>query len=131
MSDRNRAVSSAAGKKPDPDDLSVSGLVDLVTAYAKQETIGPLRNAGRFLGFGIAGASALAVGVALVLLGLLRLIQTEWPRAASGSLSWLAYLIVLVACIAGIVVALSRISKGTLNHDPVDPNPSASSKEHS
>lgn len=116
-------MSSAAGKKPDPDDLSVGGLVDLVTAYAKQETVGPLRNAGRFLGFGIAGALALAAGVSLVLLGLLRLVQTEWPRAASGSLSWLAYLIVLVACVTGIVIALSRINKGTLNGDPIDPDP--------
>mgnify|MGYP001096606895 CR=1 FL=1 len=77
------------------------------------------------LGFGIAGALTLAVGVALLLLGLLRLVQTEWERAASGSLSWLAYLIVLVVCVLAIVLALSRIDKGTLNRDPVDPNPRA------
>lgn len=125
------AVSSSSSKRPDPEDLSVSGLVELVKAYAKQETVGPLRNAGRFLGFGIAGALTLAVGVALLLLGLLRLVQTEWERAASGSLSWLAYLIVLVACIVGIVLALSRINKGTLNRDPVDPNPTVPGKENS
>lgn len=125
------AVSSSSNKRPDPEDLSVSGLVDLVKAYAKQETVGPLRNAGRFLGFGIAGALTLAVGVALLLLGLLRLVQTEWERAATGSLSWLAYLIVLVACVLGIVLAVSRISKGTLNRDPVDPNPSVHRKENS
>ena len=34
-----------------------------------------------------------------MLLGLLRLIQTEWDRAATGALSWLAYLIVLIVCL--------------------------------
>ena len=41
----------------------------------------------------------IGTGLALVLLGLLRLIQTEWDRAASGALSWIAYLIVLIVCV--------------------------------
>ena len=54
---------------------------------------------------------------ALVLLGLLRLIQAEWDRAASGSLSWLPYLIVLVVCVLLIVLTVSRINKPSLNKE--------------
>ena len=70
-------------------DTSIEGFVYLVRDYAKQETLGPLKGAGKWLGFGVAGALLLGIGLALVLLGLLRLIQAEWDRAASGSLSWL------------------------------------------
>ena len=49
---------------------------------------------------GAAGAVLLGLGLSLVLLGLLRLIQTEWERAATGSLSWLPYLIVLLLDVA-------------------------------
>ena len=89
-----------------------------VTAYAKQETVGPLRGAGRWLGFGVAGAFALGLGLMLLLLGLLRLLQTEWTRSATGSLSWLAYLITLVVAGAVLALAISRISKSTLGNEP-------------
>lgn len=119
-------MSSPPTERPvDPDELSVGALVDLVKTYAKQETVGPLRNAGRFLAFGIAGAITLGIGGALVLLGLLRLVQTEWTRSATGSLSWLAYVVVLVVCGLAIVVAVSRIDKGTLNRQPTDPGAAA------
>ena len=93
----------------------VGDVVDLVKTYAKQETVGPLKGAGRFLGFGVAGAVALGIGGILVLLGLLRLVQTELDRTARGSLSWLAYLIVLVAAALGAVLAASRIKRDTLD----------------
>lgn len=104
--------------RPVDDNVSVSGLVDLVKSYTKQELTTPLRGAGRWLGFGIVGALLMGFGVAMLLLGALRLIQTEWPRAASGSLSWISYLIVLVACLAAMALAASRIDKPSLN--PVD-----------
>jgi hypothetical protein len=59
----------------------------------------------------------LGVGLVLVLLGLLRVLQAEWDRAASGSLSWLSYVIVLVVCVALIVLTVSRINKPSLNKD--------------
>jgi len=96
-------------------DTSIAGVVDLVKTYAKQETVEPIKNAGRFVAFGSAGALALGLGGALVLLGLLRLFQTEVDRTARGSLSWLAYVIVLAICIAGIAVAVSRIGKSGLD----------------
>jgi hypothetical protein len=97
------------------EDTSIEGVVTLVRDYAKQETLGPLMGAGRWLAYGAAGAVLLGGGLALVLLGVLRLIQTEWDRAASGSLSWLPYLIVLVVCVVAIVITVSRINKPSLN----------------
>lgn len=99
------------------EDPSIGNVVDLVKTYAKQQTIGPLSNAGRWLSFGAAGAILLGVGLMLVLLGLLRLIQTEWEWAATGSWSWISYLLVLAACVLIIVVAVSRISKSSLSKE--------------
>lgn len=97
--------------RPELADPSIAGVVDLVKTYAKQETIEPIKGAGRFLGYGIAGALLTALGCALLLLGLLRLFQAEVVRTATGSLSWLAYLIVLVVCLAFLGVAYLRIVK--------------------
>jgi len=93
-------------------------IVDYVTAYAKQETLAPLKGAGRWLAFGTAAAFLLGIGLMLVLLGLLRLIQTEWEWSASGSWSWIAYLVVLVVCVIVLAVTLSRIKRDQLNKDP-------------
>jgi peptidoglycan biosynthesis protein MviN/MurJ (putative lipid II flippase) len=94
---------------------SVGEVVNLVKAYAKQETVGPLKNTGRWMAMGTAGALALAIGGVLLLLGLLRLLQTEWERSARGSLSWLPYVIVLVVAAAAIALAVSRIKKDSLD----------------
>ena len=100
------------------EDASVGDIVDYVKAYAKQETIGPLKGAGSWLGFGAAAALLFSIGVVLLLVGLLRLLQTEWTRSATGSLSWLAYLITLLVAVAVIAVAISRIKKATLFKEP-------------
>jgi hypothetical protein len=97
---------------------TIAGTVDLVKAYARQETIGPLKGAGRWIGMGLAGAVTLAIGLVLVLLGLLRLIQTEWTRAARGSLSWVAYSIVFLVCVGFIALAVSRINRDSLHKHP-------------
>lgn len=94
---------------------SVAEVVEYVTTYAKQETLGPLKGAGRWLAFGTMAALSLALGLVLMLLGLLRLLQTEWSRSASGALSWLAYAIVLLVGVAVVVFTFSRISKTSLN----------------
>ena len=102
-----------------PDDATnIGGLVDFLKRYAQQETLGPLKGAGRWLGMGVAGAAVLGLGLVYVLLGLLRLIQTEWDRAARGSLSWLAYLIVFLVAVGFIALAVSRINRPSLNKEP-------------
>jgi hypothetical protein len=107
-----------APPRRDDDPTSIGGVVDLVTTYAKQETLGPLKGAGKWLAYGTAGAVLLGLGLAYVLLGVLRLIQTEWDRAASGSLSWLAYFIVLVLCVGLLALTISRINRDSLNKGP-------------
>ena len=105
-------------KSPAPSEqASVGEVIEYVKAYATQETVGPLKGTGRWVAFGAAGAIAMGVGLSLVLLGLLRLLQTEWDRAASGRLSWLSYLIVMFVCIALLALVISRINKTFLDKE--------------
>ena len=71
-----------------------------------------------WLGFGFAAAFTLGLGLVFLLLGLLRLLQTEWERSATGNLSWLAYLIVLLVASVLLGVTLMRIKKATLHKEP-------------
>jgi hypothetical protein len=94
---------------------AVGEVIDLVKGYARQETLGPLRNAGRWIGFGVAGAFFLGLGGSLVLLGLLRLLQgTRTDPMFGGRLTFLPYLITLVACAAGVGLAVLGVRKSTL-----------------
>ena len=52
----------------------------LTVDYLKQETVEPLRGLGRFLYMGIAGSFFMAGGLLLILIGILRLLQTETGR---------------------------------------------------
>jgi hypothetical protein len=99
------------------DENPVSEVIGLVKTYAKQEALDPLGNAFRFLAWGIAGALALAIGFVLLLLSLLRLLQTQTGKAFDGNWSVVPYGITLVAAAVVIVVAMSRIKKPTLDKD--------------
>jgi Putative Actinobacterial Holin-X, holin superfamily III len=97
---------------------TVNELVDLVTNYAKQETLDPIKGAGRWIGFGLAGSVVLGVGLAMLLLGVLRLLQTEWEAATSAAWSWVAYLIALVVCVVFLAITISRINTSALTKEP-------------
>jgi hypothetical protein len=84
----------------------------LTVDYLKQETIQPLRGLGRFLYMGIAGSFFLAGGILLILIGILRLLQTETGTALTGDWSWVPYVSVMVLGIAVIVIAVWRITAG-------------------
>jgi hypothetical protein len=84
----------------------------LTVDYVKQETIEPLRGLGRFLYMGIAGSFFLAFGLLLILLGILRLLQTETGTALTGDWSWVPYAAVFVLGLAVIGVAVWRITAG-------------------
>ena len=47
----------------------------LTVDYLKQETLEPLKGLGRFLPWGMAGSIAIAIGLLLLLVGVLRLLQ--------------------------------------------------------
>lgn len=95
----------------------VGDIVDLVKDYAKQETLGPLKGAGRWLALGSAGATFIGLGLVVVLLGILRLLQTEL-HAFDGGFSWVPYVIVLALCLGMTWVALTRVKKATLGKEP-------------
>jgi hypothetical protein len=77
----------------------VQELKDLTIAYAKQETIDPLKGTFRFVALGVAGSALTAVGVLFLALGLLRAMQTETDYF-HGHATWIPY----VATIVGLVV---------------------------
>ncbi len=84
----------------------------LTVDYLKQETVDPLRGLGRFLYMGIAGAFFLAFGILLILLGILRLLQTETGTALTGNWSWVPYAVVVVLGLGIIAIAVWRITAG-------------------
>ena len=99
------------------DDVSIGDAVELLKSYAKQETLGPLKGAGRWLGAGVVGALLLGIGLALIALGLLRLVQTELDNLARGGWSFTPYAIVFAFCVIVVVVALMRINKSSLSKE--------------
>jgi hypothetical protein len=84
----------------------------LTVDYVKQETVEPLRGLGRFLYMGIAGSFFLSGGLLLILIGVLRLLQTETGTALTGDLSWVPYAVVVLLGLAIIGVAAWRITAG-------------------
>lgn len=111
------STATRAGRDSKEGDTDIGEVFEYVKSYAKQETLGRFKGAGRWLAFGAAGAFALGLGLMIVLLGLLRLIQTEWDWARTSG-SWLPYLIVLVVTVVVLVVTLQRIKKDHLNKEP-------------
>jgi hypothetical protein len=61
---------------------------------------------------GIAGSFFLAGGILLVLIGVLRLLQTETGTALTGNWSWVPYVSVMVLGLIVIGVAAWRITAG-------------------
>lgn len=85
-------------------------LWELLRDYAKQETVDPLRNLGRYVGYGIGGALLLAFGIVMLALATLRLLQSATGDTFVGAWSFAPYLIVvlLLALIAGASVLAAQ-----------------------
>jgi hypothetical protein len=80
----------ADGKHADPREEGAE-LFALLRRYVIQETVAPLRQVGRTLLFGSIAALFLGVGTVLLLLALLRVLQTETGRTFAGTWSWVPY----------------------------------------
>jgi len=89
-------------------------MFDLVKAYAKQEIVGPLDGAGRWLSFGLLGSVLLMIGLTSLTLALLRVLQEETGSTFTGNLSWVPATITLGAVLGAIGVLISRITKRSL-----------------
>ncbi len=117
MADSDKRSSGDAGQ--------LGATIQLLKDYARQETIGPLRNAIRFLAYGMAGAFLLGTATVLLVLGSLRLFQTEFAPTFSGRwMSMLPYVVAMLVAVTVIGIAISRIGKSTL--DPSQPTPATS-----
>ncbi|TAN25098.1 MAG: hypothetical protein EPN30_05450 [Actinomycetota bacterium] len=86
-----------------------SEFIELLIAYVKQETLQPISRLGRYVLFGLAGSILIATGSVLLIVGFLRLLQSETGSAFTGHLNWLPYvfsallgLIVVAAAVFGI-----------------------------
>ncbi|NNN18597.1 MAG: hypothetical protein HKL84_01955 [Acidimicrobiaceae bacterium] len=87
-----------------------SEFIELLIAYVKQETLGPISRLGRYIFFGLAGSILASIGIVLLAVGFLRLLQSETGSTFTGNLSWLPYifsglfgLVVLVIAVLGIM----------------------------
>jgi hypothetical protein len=90
---------------------TIRELKELVVAYAKQETVDPLKGLGRYVAFGIAGALLIGTGVVFLAIGALRALQGDHGhRHFTGNWSWAPYAIVVVGA---LVVAGGSWSIGT------------------
>jgi hypothetical protein len=80
---------------------TIRELKELVIAYAKQETLDPLKGLGRYVAFGLLGALLIGTGVMFCAIGTLRLLQGDrlGPHF-SGNMSWAPYAIVVVGAFA-------------------------------
>jgi hypothetical protein len=92
-----------------------SELWDLVRAYAKQETVEPLKGLGRYVGYGLGGGVLLSMGLFLLALGGLRVLQEETGTTFQGNWSWAPYLIVVAVAALIIGLLVSRMGKRKAN----------------
>jgi hypothetical protein len=100
------------GKHAGPREGGVE-LFDLLRRYVIQETVTPIRAIGRTLLFGCLAATLLGIGTVFMLLGVLRVLQTETGAAFAGTWSWVPYPItailgLLVVGAASFVLLRSR-----------------------
>jgi hypothetical protein len=93
---------------------SVGDVVELVKAYVKQETLGPLKGAGRWLALGLAGAVCIGIGLVELSVALLRVLQEETGDTFDGNWSWVPYVITLVFVLVAMGITLTRIQRATL-----------------
>ena len=89
--------------------IPIGEVIDLVKNYARQETLAPMRGAGRWRRSARLGRVLLGVGTMLLVLGLLRLVQNEFGPTFEGRwMSLLPYVAALFLCVVVIGIAISR-----------------------
>lgn len=94
---------------------NVHEVIDLVKAYAIQETAGPLKGVGTYLKWGVPGAISIGLGLFFLALALLRGLQTiDVFNGDDGEVRfiWAPYLIVVAVAAVILGFLISRITKG-------------------
>lgn len=108
MSNTDATKSSSAEKSPKD---TFDELKAMVTTYAKQETVDPLKLLGQWLAFGVAGGVAIGIGLLLLGLGGLRALQTQTGGWFDDSLTWIPYLIMFFAFVLLIALTVKAMLK--------------------
>ncbi len=92
--------------------------VQMLKEYARQETLDPVKTAGKWIGFGVLGAVMIGFATGMLTLGIMRMAQTEWPDAFGGRwMKLLPYLFGLLLCVVVALLALRRINKDPLTKE--------------
>ncbi len=90
---------------------SLGEIFELTKAYAKQETVDPIKGLGKFVGFGLGAAVLGALSIGLLIIGVLRVLQTETGAHLTGSLTWVPYLVTLSITVIVVAIAASAIAR--------------------
>lgn len=89
---------------------TVNELKTMLTDYARQETVGPLKLLARWVAYGVVGAFCIAIGAVYLAFALLRGLQTLDTFSGNGG-SWAPYTIsfaALAMCIGLATWAMTR-----------------------
>ena len=84
-------------------------LWELIVSYLKQETLEPIKGLGKFVAYGLVGSLLLAIGLVMMAIAVLRVVQVETRPHWGGHLSWLPYVVTIVAVGAVALLVASRI----------------------
>ncbi len=92
----------------------IADQLELIKAYARQQTLDPLKGSGRWVGMGLLGSVLLVIGGVSMTVALLRVLQEETGTNFTGNLSWVPYLLTMTVLITLMVLLGLRIRKKTL-----------------
>ena len=87
-------------------------LVDLVIAYAKQETLEPLKGLGKKAGLGLAGALLLGLGGVFASIGALRAMQTQTDWFEEHNATYLPYIFTVIVLLLLSLVGWMGLGPG-------------------
>lgn len=106
-------MAALSGKKDEDKGVAeiVNDLWILCRDYAKQETLDPLKSIGRFLGWGLAGAILLSLGLLLGAVAVLRVLQTQTGDHLTGSWDFVPYVAALAFTVAAAALAVAAIKR--------------------
>ena len=109
------AVANDVKAKPRNPTGDARELVDLVIAYAKQETLEPLKGLGKRAALGLGGALLLGIGGIFCSVAALRAMQSETDFFERHNLSYLPYFATVVILIVLSLIGWMGLGPGKTN----------------
>ncbi|HTX00956.1 MAG TPA: hypothetical protein VMD59_19395 [Acidimicrobiales bacterium] len=101
MPEQETTQGAAAGGDPV---AGVTHTLDLVKRYVVQETVGELPRLGKRVGLSALGGLLIGTGFVILLLAVLRTLQTETGTTFAGNLSFLPYVITFFVALGAMGV---------------------------